>query len=49
VPPSNVFFAYTETARQHEVVAGYPDGTFRSGSPIRRDEMAQIIYRAIQR
>ncbi len=49
VPPSNVFFAYIETARQHEAVGGYPDGTFRPNNNIRRDEMAQIVYRAVQR
>ncbi len=49
MPPSNVFFAYIETARQHEAVGGYPDGTFRPNNNIRRDEMAQIVYRAVQR
>ncbi len=29
------------------LINGYPDGTYRPNVPIRRDEMAQIIYMAI--
>ncbi len=29
------------------VIHGYPDGSFRPNNPIRRDEAAQILYKAI--
>ena len=29
------------------IIHGYPDGTFRPNNPIRRDEAAQILYKAI--
>ncbi len=44
VPPSNVFYAFIETAAANHIIAGYPDGSFRPNNPIRRDEMAQIVY-----
>ncbi len=44
VPPSNVFYAFIETAAANHIIAGYPDGTFRPNNNIRRDEMAQIVY-----
>ncbi len=44
VPPSNVFYAFIETAHAHHIINGYLDGTFRPNNPIRRDEMAQIVY-----
>jgi len=47
VPASNVFFVSIETAHAHNVINGYPDGTFRPNNPIRRDEMAQIVYKAV--
>jgi S-layer homology domain len=47
VPPSNVFFVSIETAAHKGVVNGYPDGTFRPNQSIRRDEMAQIVYKGI--
>ncbi|PZS01692.1 MAG: hypothetical protein DLM69_04740 [Candidatus Chloroheliales bacterium] len=47
VPPANVFFVSIETAHEHGVVNGYPDGTFRPNQSIRRDEMAQIVYQGI--
>ncbi|PZS00587.1 MAG: hypothetical protein DLM69_06290 [Candidatus Chloroheliales bacterium] len=48
VPPSNVFFVSIETAHNKGVINGYPDGTFHPNNDIRRDEMAQIIYAALQ-
>ncbi len=44
VPPSNVFYAFIETAAANHIISGYPDGTFRPNNNIRRDEMAQIVY-----
>ncbi len=47
VPPSNIFYAFVETAHQKGVINGYPDGSFRPNNPIRRDEMAQIVYKGV--
>jgi S-layer homology domain len=47
VPPSNVFYVSIETAHAHNVINGYPDGTFRPNNNIRRDEMAQIVYEGL--
>jgi hypothetical protein len=32
VPPEDPFFCYIETAFDHGIIAGYADGTFRSGN-----------------
>jgi len=47
VPPTNVFYASIETAAHKGVIAGYPDGTFHPNNDIRRDEMAQIVYKGV--
>jgi S-layer homology domain len=47
VPPSNVFYIAIETAHSKGVINGYNDGTFRPNNPIRRDEMAQIVYKGV--
>ncbi len=47
VPPSNVFFVSIETAHYKGVINGYSDGTFRPNNNIRRDEMAQIVYKGV--
>ena len=47
VPASNVFYASIETAYHNGIIAGYPDGSFRPNNNIRRDEMAQIVYQAM--
>jgi S-layer homology domain len=47
VPPSNVFYIAIETAHAHGVINGYPDQTFRPNNSIRRDEMAQIVYKGV--
>jgi S-layer homology domain len=47
VPPSNVFYIAIETAHAKGVINGYPDGTFRPNNNIRRDEMAQIVYKGV--
>jgi S-layer homology domain len=47
VPSTNVFFVSIETAHQKGVINGYPDGTFRPNNNIRRDEMAQIVFKGV--
>ncbi len=47
VPPSNVFYIAIETAHAHGVINGYPDHTFRPNNSIRRDEMAQIVFKGV--
>jgi S-layer homology domain len=47
VGPNNVFYASIETAAQVGVVKGYADGTFKPNNNIRRDEMAQIVYKGV--
>ncbi len=47
VPPSNVFFVSIETAHYKGVINGYIDHTFRPNNNIRRDEMAQIVYKGV--
>jgi hypothetical protein len=47
VPPSNVFFISIETAAHKSVVSGYANHTFRPNNNIRRDEMAQIVFKGV--
>lgn len=47
VSPTNVFYVSIETAYHKGVVGGYSDRTFRPNNPIRRDEMAQIVYKGV--
>ncbi len=47
VPPSNVFYVSIETAYNKGVINGYNDHTFRPNNDIRRDEMAQIVYKGV--
>ncbi len=47
VPPNNVFFISIETAHHKGVINGYPDHTFRPNNNIRRDEMAQIVFKGV--
>ncbi len=47
VPPSNVFYVSIETAHNKGVINGYTDGSFRPNNNIRRDEMAQIVYKGV--
>jgi hypothetical protein len=47
VPTSNVFFVSIETAHHMAVINGYADHTFRPNQSIRRDEMAQIVYKGV--
>ncbi|PZS05171.1 MAG: hypothetical protein DLM69_01125 [Candidatus Chloroheliales bacterium] len=47
VPNTNIFYVSIETAHYKGVINGYPDGTFRPNNNIRRDEMAQIVYKGV--
>jgi len=47
VPNTNIFYVSIETAHNKGVINGYPDGTFRPNNNIRRDEMAQIVYKGV--
>ncbi len=47
VPPQSVFFVSIETAHAHGVINGYPDGSFRPNNNVRRDEMAQIVFKGL--
>lgn len=43
VPPPSTFYAYVESAVQHGVISGYPDGTFRPGNDVSRAQAAKIL------
>ncbi len=47
VPPRNVFYVSIETAYNKGVINGYSDHTFRPNTNIRRDEMAEIVYKGV--
>ncbi|PZR95780.1 MAG: hypothetical protein DLM69_11470 [Candidatus Chloroheliales bacterium] len=47
VPNTNIFYVSIETAHNKGVINGYPDGTFKPNNNIRRDEMAQIVYKGV--
>ncbi len=47
VPASYFAYAAIETAHAKGVVNGYPDGSFRPNTNIRRDELAGILYKGI--
>jgi S-layer homology domain len=46
VPTNNPFYQYIETAFNHALISGYPDGTFRWGSPITRGQLCKFIVLA---
>jgi outer membrane protein assembly factor BamB len=47
VPTTYFAYAAIETAHAKGVVNGYPDGSFRLNTNIRRDELTVILYKAI--
>ncbi|NSW83574.1 MAG: S-layer homology domain-containing protein [Syntrophothermus sp.] len=49
ISPSEWYFGAVETAREAELISGYPDGTFRPMAPITREEIACMIQRAMVR
>ncbi len=48
VKSTDWFAAYVATAADHEIVRGYPDGTFHPDQPITRAEAAKIIVSAMR-
>jgi hypothetical protein len=46
VPTTNPFYAFIETAYNHNVISGYSDGTFRWANDATRGQIAVIVYRA---
>jgi outer membrane protein assembly factor BamB len=47
VPTGNTFYMYIETAYNHAIISGYPDGTFRPGNNATRGQISKIVYNAI--
>ncbi len=47
VPTSNVFYVSIETAYHAGLVNGYPGHLYLPSNPIRRTQMAQIVYEGI--
>jgi hypothetical protein len=45
VPPPSTFYPYIESAVQHGVIEGYPDGTFRPANDVSRAQAAKILVR----
>ena len=48
VDASNWALKYVEYAVSQGVVLGYPDGTYRPGDPVTRDQMAVFVARAFK-
>ncbi|HUS17107.1 MAG TPA: S-layer homology domain-containing protein [Chloroflexia bacterium] len=46
VPSSNPFYGYIETAKAHNVISGYADGTFRPGNTVTRAQICKMIVNA---
>jgi len=47
VPTTSPFYAYIETARNHNLISGYGDGTFRPNNNATRAQLSKIIYTAL--
>ena len=47
VPAPDPFYAFIETAYRRNVISGYSDGTFRTGTPATRGQISKIVYLAI--
>jgi S-layer homology domain len=47
VAPDSTFYTYVETAYNHGVISGYPDGTFRPGNSATRGQISKIVYNAV--
>jgi hypothetical protein len=46
VPQGSTFYDYVETARNLELVDGYPDGTFRPNNEVTRGQLSKIVVNA---
>ncbi|MDQ2809303.1 MAG: S-layer homology domain-containing protein [Chloroflexota bacterium] len=47
VAADSIFYPAIETAFNHGIISGYNDGTFRSGNPATRGQIAKIVYLAL--
>jgi hypothetical protein len=47
VPHDNAFYCYVETAVSHNIINGYPDGTFRPSNSATRGQISKIVYLAV--
>lgn len=45
VPPSHPFFSQITWASQHNIIEGYPDGTYRPANPVTRGSAAALLGR----
>lgn len=43
VQRDNSFYTYVETARAHNIIAGYSDGTFRPNANVTRGQLAKVV------
>lgn len=48
VPYGSTFYTYVETGHAHNMLAGYPDNTYRPGEITTRAQTSKVIYYAIQ-
>ena len=47
VPPGSTFYSYVETAKTHNVLSGYSDGTFRPSTSASRAQLSKMLYLAV--
>jgi hypothetical protein len=43
VAPGSTYYTYIESAHQHGVIGGYPDGHFRPNNPVTRAQVAKMV------
>ncbi|MEO8285153.1 MAG: SBBP repeat-containing protein [Chloroflexota bacterium] len=43
----DTFYVFIETALSHNILSGYPDGTFRPGNNATRGQLSKIMFNAI--
>ncbi|MEO8288693.1 MAG: S-layer homology domain-containing protein [Chloroflexota bacterium] len=46
VLPGSAFYTYVRCLACHDIISGYPDGTYRPGNPITRGQLAKIVSNA---
>jgi hypothetical protein len=47
VPAGHTFFNYVETAHEHGIIQGYPDGTYHPENSATRGQLSKIVYLAV--
>ena len=47
VPPGSTFYPFIETARAHNIVGGYGDGTFRPTAEATRGQLSKMLHEAL--